>query len=92
MANPYRSECGSVVSNSDEGGYLVPSVVSIDRRGALGFIARLFNHPYGWEDYRLADEIVKAANAGKPIVHEQGMTLEEFKILLLKSSSRVNGI
>ena len=59
MSNPYQSGVGHVISNSEEGGYLVPNVISKKRLGALGWLARLFNHSYGWEDYRLADELKK---------------------------------
>ena len=48
-----------MISDSEEGGYLVPEVISKERPGVLGWVARLFNHSYGWEDFRLADELEK---------------------------------
>lgn len=59
MTNQYGLESGLVTTNSDEGGYLVPNVVSTKKPGLLACIARWFSHPYGWSESRFAGEIIE---------------------------------
>lgn len=57
----FTSHCKCGPQERTEGGYLVPDIISEPRPGLLGWVARRFNRTYGWVDFRLAEEIERAA-------------------------------